>query len=69
MDELENYLHTLDRYQQHKELILTSDFNCDLSLPILQSQSRQLLDILELFQMKQVIVDAPPITSNTFIVT
>ena len=66
MDELENYLHTLD--QQEKELILTSDLNCDLSLPILKSQSRQLLDILELFQMKQVIADATPITSNTFIV-
>ena len=51
MDELENYLHTLD--EQDKELILTGDLNCDLSLPVLQSHSRQLLDILELFEMKQ----------------
>ena len=63
MDELENYLHTSD--EQDKELTLTGDLNCDLSLPVLQSQSRQLLDILELFQMKQVIADATHITSNT----
>ena len=63
LDELENYLHTLDK--QDKELILTGDLNCDLCLPVLQSQSRQPLDILELFQMKQVIADATRITSNT----
>ena len=63
MDELENYLHTLDK--QDKELILTGDLNSDLSLPVLQSQSWQLLDILELFQMKQVIADATRITSDT----
>ena len=63
IDELKNYLHTLD--EQDKELILTGDLNCDLSLSVLQSQSRQLLDILELFQMKQVIADATRITSNT----
>ena len=39
--------------------------DCDLSLLVLQSHSRQLLDILELFQMKQVIADATRITSNT----
>ena len=50
---------------QNKELILTGDLNCDLSLPVLQSQSWQLLDILKLFQMKQVIADATRITSNT----
>ena len=32
MDELENYLHTLD--EQDIELILTGDLNCDLSLPV-----------------------------------
>ena len=63
MDELENYLHTLD--DQDKELILTGDLNCDPSFPVLQSQSRQLLDILELFQMKQVVADATRITSDT----
>ena len=63
MDELENYFHTLG--EQDKELILTGDLNCDLSLLVLQSHSRQLLDILELFQMKQVIADATRRTSNT----
>ena len=62
MDELENYLHTLD--DQDKELILTGDLNCDPSFPVLQSQSRKLLDILELFQMKQVVADATRITSD-----
>ena len=63
MDDLENYLHVLDG--QNKELILTGDLNCDLSLPVLQSHSRRLMDILELFQMKQVIADPTRITSNT----
>ena len=62
MDKLENYLHILDK--QDKELILT-DLNCDLSLPVLQSQLWQLLDILELFQMKEEIADATHITNNT----
>ena len=63
MDDLENYLHVLDG--QNKELILTVDLNCDLSLSVLQSHSRRLMDILELFQMKQVIADPTRITSNT----
>ena len=63
MDDLENYLHVLD--SQNKELILTGDLNCDLSLSILQYHSRRLMDILELFQMKQVIADPTRITSNT----
>ena len=63
MDDLENYLHVLDG--QNKELILTGDLNCDHSLSILQSHSRRLMDILELFQMKQVIADSTRITSNT----
>ena len=63
MDDLENYLHVLDG--QNKELILTGDLNCDLSLSVLQSHSRRLMDILELFQMKQVIADPTRITSNT----
>ena len=63
MDDLENYLHVLDG--QNKELILTGDLNCDLSLSILQSHSRRVMDILELFQMKQVIADPTRITSNT----
>ena len=63
MDDLENYLHILDG--QDKELILTGDLNCDLSLSVLQSHSRRLMDILELFQMKQVIADPTRITNNT----
>ena len=55
MDDLENYLHVLDG--QNKELIL--------SLSVLQSHSRRLMDILELFQMEQVIADPTRITSNT----
>ena len=63
MDDLENYLHVLDG--QNKELILTGDLNSDLSLSVLQSHSRRLMDILKLFQMKQLIADPTPITSNT----
>ena len=63
MDDLENYLDVLDG--QNKELILTGDLNSDLSLSVLQSHSRRLMDILELFQMKQLIADPTPITSNT----
>ena len=63
MDDLENYFHILD--EQDKELILTGDLNCDLSLPVLQSHSRRLMDILELFQMNQVITAATRITGNT----
>ena len=58
MDDLENYLHVLD--SQNKELFLTGD--CE---SVLQSHSRRLMDILELFQMKQVIADPTRITSNT----
>ena len=39
--------------------------NCDLSQSVLQSHSRRLMDILELFQTKQVITDPTHITSNT----
>ena len=63
MDDLENYLQILD--DQHKELILTGDLNCDLSLSVLQSHSRRLMGILELFQMKQMIADPTSITNNT----
>ena len=63
MDDLENYLHVLDG--QNKELIVTGDLNSDLSLSVLQSHSRRLMDVLELFQMKQLIADPTPITSNT----
>ena len=63
MDDLENYFHILD--EQDKELILTGDLNCDFPLPVLQSHSRRLMDILELFQMNQVITAATRITGNT----
>ena len=45
MDDLENYLHVLD--SQNKELILTGDLNCELSLSVLQSHSHRFMDILE----------------------
>lgn len=63
MDQLENYFHVLD--EQNKELIITGDLNCDLSLSVLQPHSRRLMDILELFQLKQLIVDPTRITSDT----
>ena len=63
MDDFENYLHVLDG--QNKELIVTGDLNSDLSVSVLQSHSRGLMDVLELFQMKQLIADPTPITSNT----
>ena len=46
MDDLQYHLHVLDG--QNKDLILTEDLNCDLSLSVLQSHSRRLMDILEL---------------------
>lgn len=49
----------------YKELILSWDLNCDFSLSVLQSHSRRLVDILELFQMKLVVGDPTCITSNT----
>ena len=49
MDQLENYFNILD--EQNKELIITGDLNCDLSLSV------PLIDILELFQLKKLIVD------------
>ena len=63
MDQLENYFNILD--EQNKELIITGNLNCDLSLLILQPHSCRLIDILELFQLKQLIVDPTRITSNT----
>ena len=63
MDQLENYFNILD--EQNKELIMTGDLNCDLSLSVLQPHSCRLVDILELFQLKQLIVDPTRITSNT----
>ncbi|CAB4034783.1 RNA-directed DNA polymerase from transposon BS [Paramuricea clavata] len=63
MDALENYFHLLD--EQDKELIITGDLNCDLSLSVLQPHSRRLMDILELFQMKQLIADPTRITGIT----
>ena len=61
MDALENYFHLLD--EQDKELIITGDLNFDLSLSVLQHQP--LIDILELFQMKRLIVDPTRTTGNT----
>jgi exonuclease III len=61
MDALENYFHLLD--EQDKELIITGDLNCDLSLSVLQPHYHRLMDIIELFRMKQLIVD--PTRSNT----
>ena len=63
MDALENYCHLLD--EQDKELIITGDLNYDLSLSVLKPHSRRLMEILELFQMKQLIVDPTRTTGNT----
>jgi exonuclease III len=41
MDNLENYLNELDK--QNKELIITGDLNCDLSILDLQSHSHRLM--------------------------
>ena len=51
MDNLEDYLCKLD--SEDKELIVSWDLNCDLSLPNLQSHSKRLIEILDLFQLKQ----------------
>ena len=63
MDQLENYFNILD--EQNKELVITGDLNCDLSLLVLQPHSCRLIDILEFIQLKQLIVDPTRITSNT----
>ena len=55
MDNLENYFNELDK--QNKQLIITGDLNCDLSISDLQPHSRRLMDIFQLFQLKQLIVD------------
>ena len=47
MENLENYLNELDK--QNKELIITGDLNCDLSIADLQPHSRRLMDIFEHF--------------------
>ena len=55
MENLENYRNELDK--QNKELIITGNLNCDLSIGDLQPHSRILIDILRLFQLKHLIVD------------
>ena len=64
MDLFENYLNQL--HGQEKELIITGDLNCYLvSTQILSSHSRRLLDILQLFQFKQLITSPTCIASST----
>ena len=63
MDNLENYLNELDK--QNSELIISGDLNCDLSISDLQPQSRRLMDIFQLFQLKQLIVEPTRITDDT----
>ena len=63
MENLENCLNELDK--QNKELIITGDLNCDLSIGDLQPHSRILIDILQLFQLKQWIVDPTRIINDT----
>ena len=63
MDNLENYFNELDK--QNSELIISGDLNCDLSISDLQPQSRRLMDIFQLFQLKQLIVEPTRITDDT----
>ena len=62
MESLETYLHTLD--SEDKVLIFTGDLNCDLSLSSLQSHSSKLVEIINIFQLEQVITDPTRITST-----
>ena len=62
MDNLENFFNELDK--QNSELIISGDLNCDLSISDLQPQSRRLMDIFKLFQLKQLIVEATRITDT-----
>ena len=61
MENLENYLNELDK--QNKELIITGDRNCDLSIADLQPHSRRLMDNFQLFQLKQ--IDPTRMTDDT----
>lgn len=63
MDNLENYFNELDK--QNSELIISGDVDCDLSISDLQPQSRRLMDIFQLFQLKQFIADQTRITDDT----
>ena len=60
---MENYFNELDK--QNSELIISGDLNCDLSISDLQPQSRRLMDIFQLFQLKQLIVEPTRITDDT----
>ena len=62
MDNLEDYLSKLD--SEDKQLIVSGDLNCDLSLPNLQSHSKRLIEILDLFQLKQHIMEPTRITTE-----
>lgn len=62
MVNLEDYLCKLD--SEDKELIVSGDLNCDLSLPNLQSHSKRLIEILDLFQLKQYITEPTRITTD-----
>ena len=63
MDNLENYFNELDK--QNSELIISGDLNCDLAISDLQPQSRRLMEIFQLFQLKQLIVEPTRITDDT----
>ena len=63
MDNLENYFNELDKH--NSELIISGDLNCELSISDLQPQSRRLMDIFQLFQLKQLIIDPTHITDDT----
>ena len=53
MNNLECYLNVLDN--ENKELIVTGDLNCDLSLQVLQPHSTHLNNIFSLLQLQQII--------------
>ena len=62
MDLFETYLLTLDK--EDKELIVTGNLNCGISLRFLQPNSNRLTEILNLFQLEQVITDPTRVTST-----
>ena len=53
---------TVDK--EDKELIVTGNLNCGISLRFLQPNSNRLTEILNLFQLEQVITDPTRVTST-----
>jgi exonuclease III len=62
-DTIENLIENLD--DENKQIILVGDFNCNLLAVNRLNVTNRLLDIANLFQLKQIITEATSITEET----